>query len=100
MKAASLVPLQVMGPNLTCPALVNGLCSVYAVRPLICRLWGVVREMACPFGCKPERWLADREVKRMLREMQALNKGAVDGPELRGRRSKANPAYIKLRVIP
>lgn len=36
-----------------CPALVDGRCSVYDVRPTICRLWGAVPEMQCPWGCVP-----------------------------------------------
>lgn len=34
-----------------CPALLNGRCSVYEDRPLICRLWGAVQSMPCPHGC-------------------------------------------------
>lgn len=29
-------------------------CTVYEDRPLICRLWGLVPSMRCPFGCEPE----------------------------------------------
>jgi Fe-S-cluster containining protein len=37
----------------TCPALVDGQCSTYAVRPAICRAWGAVEDLRCPFGCHP-----------------------------------------------
>lgn len=37
----------------TCSLLVDGKCSVYEIRPLICRLWGLAKEMECPFGCVP-----------------------------------------------
>lgn len=39
--------------KLYCPALTHdGKCSIYEVRPTICRLWGLGRgEMACPHGC-------------------------------------------------
>lgn len=38
-----------------CPALTMfGQCSVYADRPLICRLWGLVPSMRCNFGCVPD----------------------------------------------
>lgn len=36
-------------------------CSVYENRPLICRLWGVVESLPCPYGCKPERYLTNEE---------------------------------------
>lgn len=45
-----------------CPLLTpNGRCSVYSVRPTICRLWGTVKDLKCPLGCQPERWLDRRE---------------------------------------
>lgn len=60
-------------PDLTCPMLgKDGLCSVYAVRPTICRLFGLVKKMACPFGCQPERWLTDEEACRVLGKIDAL----------------------------
>lgn len=37
--------------TMDCPALDEGRCSVYADRPLICRLWGAVESMPCPHGC-------------------------------------------------
>lgn len=36
-----------------CPALVDGRCTVHDVRPVLCRLWGAVEEMPCPWGCVP-----------------------------------------------
>ncbi len=39
---------------MTCTLLVDGRCSKYADRPLICRLFGVVPEMPCPHGCEIE----------------------------------------------
>ena len=71
MKAATLVPIDQLAPDLTCPALLNGACSVYSVRPLICRLWGVVRAMACPWGCEPERWLTDAEADALFSEVRS-----------------------------
>ena len=37
----------------TCPALVDGRCSTYAVRPSVCRIWGAAEDLRCPFGCAP-----------------------------------------------
>jgi hypothetical protein len=38
-----------------CPALgIFNQCTVYDSRPLICRLWGLVDNLACNFGCVPE----------------------------------------------
>jgi len=42
-------------PPRPCPALtVLKRCSVYDIRPLICRLWGLTRVMRCSYGCVPE----------------------------------------------
>lgn len=68
------------GDSLTCPLLIEGRCSVYAIRPLVCRLWGAVKVMRCQFGCKPDRWVSDEEATRLLRRADALSRGAVGGP--------------------
>lgn len=48
-----------------CPALTMlHQCSIYEVRPLICRLWGLTESMPCTFGCRPtdgRALLTDRE---------------------------------------
>ncbi|HEV2379781.1 MAG TPA: hypothetical protein VG206_08280 [Terriglobia bacterium] len=55
-----------LGPDLVCPYLVAGQFFIYGVRPLICRLWGLVKAMRCPHGCEPEQWLSDEEARAML----------------------------------
>jgi hypothetical protein len=53
--------------SLTCPLLTaGGTCEVYQVRPMICRLWGLVETMPCPWGCKPERYLTQDEGHEFL----------------------------------
>lgn len=38
-----------------CPALTaHGNCSVYDDRPMVCRVWGSVPMMSCPYGCQPD----------------------------------------------
>src|SRR5262245_45255889 len=54
-------------PAMDCPLLTAaGRCSVYAVRPMICRLWGVVESMPCTYGCRPERYLTMDEAIALL----------------------------------
>jgi hypothetical protein len=52
----------------SCPALsFLGTCQVHAVRPMICRLWGVADAMRCPHGCRPTTgWLPDQEAFTLL----------------------------------
>lgn len=55
-------------------------CEIYALRPFICRLWGTVENMRCPYGCIPDigRWLTVAEGFSLTCE--AMNVG-VDQPE-------------------
>lgn len=48
--------------HLLCPLLTrDGLCSVYELRPFICRLWGAAPTLPCDFGCKPDREMTPEE---------------------------------------
>lgn len=54
------------GPSL-CPALTMlHQCSVYEIRPLICRLWGLSRRLRCNYGCKPSRQLSEPEMYELI----------------------------------
>jgi hypothetical protein len=67
--------------NMQCGLLKGGQCSVYPIRPMICRLWGMVDnpKMRCPYGCKPERWLTDRESFKFLDEARKISDGQIVG---------------------
>jgi hypothetical protein len=67
--------------QLTCPLLVDNRCSMYDNRPLICRLWGIIREMPCPFGCAPDRIPSDAEVSAWWDEWRAIS-GTMVGPNM------------------
>ena len=52
-------------------------CSVYEVRPAICRLFGVVKgELLCPHGYAPEssELLSDEQSREILRKVEELGK--------------------------
>lgn len=53
----------------TCPLLVDGLCTVHDIRPMICRLWGAAVGMRCKHGCQPDRWLTNAEVDALLNQV-------------------------------
>ena len=55
-----------------CPVLSRGQCTIHAIRPAICRLYGVVESMPCPHGCVPERVLTDEEGFKIFDEIRAL----------------------------
>ena len=55
---------------LACPLLRHGRCTVYAQRPLVCRLWGVTESMECPHGCRPVRYLKYAQGQLLLRMIE------------------------------
>jgi uncharacterized protein len=73
MEVVSGKPLVCHAETATCEYLEDGACSVYVVRPLICRLYGAVEKMRCPFGCLPERWVSDEEVHEFIRRIESID---------------------------
>jgi Fe-S-cluster containining protein len=67
------------GAHATCSMLTpERRCSVYDIRPMICRLWGLVRSMKCPYGCRPEGgWLPDSEGIRLLAEADRIGESEL-----------------------
>lgn len=63
-----------------CEALTAGKrCAVYEIRPLICRMWGVMDSLRCPYGCIPEGgWLPDLEGYRLIAEAWQAGGGRPD----------------------
>lgn len=55
-----------------CPFLALNRCTVYAARPLICRLYGVADGLRCRHGCAPDRVLNIEEVTEMVRAVSAV----------------------------
>jgi hypothetical protein len=55
----------------------HGRCDVYAVRPLICRAWGLIRMLSCPHGCVPDRWLTDPEFLRLAQAVERIGGGRL-----------------------
>ena len=63
----------------TCPLLdaETKKCTVYEVRPAICRLFGVVKgELLCPHGYAPDpsALLSDEQSREILRKVEELGK--------------------------
>ncbi len=68
------LPLPLVGDDLRCPFLSSeGRCEVYAQRPLVCRVWGAVPELKCPWGCRPERPFSSADGAQALARMDALD---------------------------
>lgn len=71
LELAAKHPLKV-DDELTCSMLKEHRCSVYEHRPMVCRLFGLVKQMPCPHGCSPERRLTDPEVHRFMTKATEL----------------------------
>jgi hypothetical protein len=64
--------------NLTCSMLTPAKrCVAYEDRPMICRLFGLVKKLRCPHGCVPSRWLSDTDASDALRRAQIISDEAV-----------------------
>lgn len=48
-------------------------CGVYDIRPLICRLWGILDVLRCPYGCIPEGGhLSSEDGARLIAEADVI----------------------------
>lgn len=55
-------------------------CAVYELRPVVCRIWGAVEGMQCPYGCVPEGgYLPDSEAYRLIGESLRIGGGQHPG---------------------
>ena len=60
--------------DLSCPMLsLMGSCTIYDIRPAICRIYGLTKSLQCQFGCTPERWLDEAEARLLLRQIHKLS---------------------------
>ncbi len=65
--AAAGIELPTVDSELTCSHLKEGRCSIYANRPLVCRIFGAVKKLPCPHGCKPAGgYLSDVKARELL----------------------------------
>jgi len=65
-------------------------CRAYAVRPLICRLFGAVKRLRCPHGCVPDRWVSDEEAWALFSQVCMLSRELGYDEQGRGTRLDAS----------
>jgi uncharacterized protein len=54
--------------SLTCPySCEDGKCEIYEKRPLLCRLYGTVKRLECPYNA-PEKFLTKEEEDAILKD--------------------------------
>lgn len=72
---------------LRCSALTGeGKCSVYEMRPMICRAFGAVDHtlLRCDHGCVPVRWMDNNEFREIMLELEDLGGGPLRRPYVEG----------------
>lgn len=74
---------KVSGPSLCVALTMFRQCGVYAIRPLICRLWGLSEGLPCTFGCRPSRVLTDAETYEFLARALDLSGQHREAAEMR-----------------
>jgi Fe-S-cluster containining protein len=55
----------------------TGRCTVYAVRPFVCRLYGLVKLLSCPWGCVPDRWVTTRDALAIALRIEQIAGGRI-----------------------
>lgn len=63
--------LKVIEPG-KCQFIKDGKCSVYERRPLMCRLFGTIEDLQCPYGMRPDILLTKKQASGILREYLLL----------------------------
>ena len=59
--------------DLRCPMLGEfGECTIYELRPAVCRLWGAVKELPCPHGCGTDTEISDDTARSILRSLSRM----------------------------
>lgn len=63
--------------SLTCPLLKHGRCSVYEIRPMICRIFGASEDamLKCGHGCGAARPLSAKNTSEMLIQVNEAGDG-------------------------
>lgn len=58
----------------------DGSCTVYDIRPVICRIWGVSDKMPCDFGCKGSGEVPDAECVKLVLETKKITRDYEPAP--------------------
>ena len=58
--------------EMKCPFLKNDRCSIYQVRPIVCRLQGNIPDLPCRFN--KNGYMSDETIKKIKKDFYELNK--------------------------
>ncbi len=71
-KEKDLEKIRTHGMIPSCRALKDNQCTIYHIRPAICRLYAAAEGLDCPFGCSSEKKMTKQEAHNLIREIEAL----------------------------
>jgi len=74
--------------NFSCPYNIKSKCVIYPVRPIACRLFGVIPSLPCNFG-KSDNILSKRTEDNIMRELHRLNVSLLH----------ENPIFLKEKEV-
>ncbi len=80
--------------QMRCPYLQGNRCTIYPVRPLVCRLQGTIKELPCPNIKKP--LLTEAQYKKIIQELNMLTKDLDGLEEYFGTRKKENSNFVSI----
>lgn len=77
------------GQTPRCPALsALNTCSVYDVRPYICRVYGSIRTDGCEHGCWSSEWFEAEDVTRVMMRIEMISREVTGVTWIGGQRRK------------
>lgn len=62
----------------------TGRCTIHPRRPLLCRLFGLVKnpKMKCPHGCEPEYWVPESVARKLIGKIVNGEQITIEDEEL------------------
>ena len=61
-----------MATNINCPYIGENGCDIYEHRPIVCRMFGVVKKMQCPHRCGPHKLLTEKKESEIMNKYHLL----------------------------
>lgn len=78
--------------HMKCPYLTDNKCIIYPVRPLVCRLQGVISDLPCPYNKKT--LMTEQQFRNIMKEITDLNRDVDGMNEYFGTRKEVNSNFF------
>ncbi len=74
-------------------------CGAYAARPLVCRAFGVMSLLSCPWGCEPTGWLSLLDYHRIATAIERIGGGRVLRTDPNGLGYRPGETYAGIPIL-